>query len=144
MAPQRKQFTVNHLSILVSLTNFTTGFFECLRSEEDNIQVTIVCPGFVLTELHDRALTGAGPLERKPTHFMRASECADIIIDAAANGKRLEVMTTLYAVVFTFRKYLFSFFRGKVGYYLNTFAPAIVSAIAKKKAESSVVTKKNQ
>jgi hypothetical protein len=48
-----------------------------------------------MTELHDRALTAEGPLERTPKSFMTASKCADIILDAVANGNRLEVMTTL-------------------------------------------------
>jgi len=38
------------------------GFFDCLRAEEtrNRIKVTIVCPGYVKTQIHDRALGSDG------------------------------------------------------------------------------------
>jgi len=38
------------------------GFFDCLRAEEsrNNIRVTLVCPGYIKTNIHDRALGGDG------------------------------------------------------------------------------------
>jgi len=38
------------------------GFFDCLRAEEtrNNIHVTLVCPGYIKTPIHDRSLGSDG------------------------------------------------------------------------------------
>jgi len=97
------------------------AFFNCLRVEEPNIQFTNICPGFVLSEIHDKAVS-RGPLQREKGSFMTAEECARLIVEAAAEGRREEVMTPL----------------GKAGIYLNVFAPGLVDWMAAKKAEASV------
>jgi short-subunit dehydrogenase len=69
------------------------GFFDSLRAEvaKDGIAVTIVCPGYIRTNVTRNALTGNGtPLgEMDPTHesAMRPEECARHIVDAVANRK---------------------------------------------------------
>eukprot|EP01116_Phalansterium_solitarium_P016160 TRINITY_DN3693_c0_g1_i1.p1 TRINITY_DN3693_c0_g1~~TRINITY_DN3693_c0_g1_i1.p1 ORF type:complete len:302 (-),score=115.07 TRINITY_DN3693_c0_g1_i1:292-1197(-) len=98
------------------------AFFECLRQEEDDIQVTIVCPGFVMSQIHDRAYTGGAPLKREVGHFMSAETAANIIIDAGATGKQIEIMTA----------------SGKIGYMLYPFLPKIIQRLAKAKSERSV------
>jgi len=97
------------------------GFFNALRVEEPNIQTTIVCPGFVLSEIHDKAFA-VGKVERKKDSFMTAERCAQIIHDAAAEGRREEVMT----------------FLGKFGALAYTFIPGVVDWLGKLIAESSV------
>ena len=37
-----------------------TGFFEALRNEEPGYAVTIVCPGYVATEIDDKKIVGDG------------------------------------------------------------------------------------
>jgi short-subunit dehydrogenase len=70
------------------------GFFESLRAEEHDrgIQVTLVVPGFIRTEITAHALTGSGDRYGKvlPTlgHAMHPDECARRILDAVARRKK--------------------------------------------------------
>jgi len=69
------------------------GFFDSLRAEaaRDGIDVTIVCPGYVRTNVSRNALTGNGAAfgEMDSTHerTMRPEVCARRIIDAVAKRK---------------------------------------------------------
>jgi len=50
------------------------GFFDCLRAEEtrNRIKVTIVCPGYIKTPIHDRSLDNEGKeigSHKKTAHF---------------------------------------------------------------------------
>lgn len=71
------------------------GFFDSLRAEhhDDGIRVTIVCPGFVKTNVSMNALTGdgsaQGTMDQATGRGIEASECADAILDATA-GEREE------------------------------------------------------
>lgn len=64
------------------------GFFDSLRAEhwKDNIQVTMICPGFILTNLSVNALTGQGTPQNKmdKTHYKKRSAewCAQRIVRA--------------------------------------------------------------
>jgi len=70
------------------------GFFDSLRAEvaKDGIAVTIVCPGYVRTNVSRNALTGNGTAFGKmdSTHerAMRPEECARRIVDAVAKRKQ--------------------------------------------------------
>jgi len=70
------------------------GFFDSLRAEvaKDGILVTIVCPGYIRTNVSRNALTGNGtPLgTMDPTHehAMLPEECARRIVDAVAKRKQ--------------------------------------------------------
>jgi len=50
------------LSAYSSSKHALHGFFDCLRAEEarNNIRVTLVCPGYIKTAIHDRALGSDG------------------------------------------------------------------------------------
>jgi short-subunit dehydrogenase len=67
------------------------GFFDSLRAEvaKDGIAITIVCPGYIRTNVSRNALTGNGTAFGKmdDTHkdAMRPEECARHIVDAVAN-----------------------------------------------------------
>jgi dehydrogenase/reductase SDR family protein 7B len=73
------------------------GFFESLRAElraDENgkgIDVTIVCPGFIRTQISMNALRGDGQQNRQMDHAvtrgMRADECARQIANAIAKRK---------------------------------------------------------
>jgi short-subunit dehydrogenase len=75
------------------------GFFDSLRIELMNsgVTVTMIYPGFVATEVRERALGKDGkPLGKShinEANIMNADECARQIIDAAAKRKRELVMT---------------------------------------------------
>jgi short-subunit dehydrogenase len=70
------------------------GFFDSLRAEhwKDNILVTMVCPGFILTNLSALALTGDGTSQGKPdkTAYKKRSPewCAKKIVKAVENKKQ--------------------------------------------------------
>lgn len=100
------------------------GFFDTIRIEleDSGITVTQVFPGFVATEIRERAYgpdgrpLGAGNSPVKEREVMTAEECARQIIDAAAKRKRELIMTL----------------RGKIGARLKLIAPRLVDRIAKK------------
>ncbi|OHX11194.1 hypothetical protein BI347_15935 [Chromobacterium sphagni] len=66
------------------------GYFDCLRAEvyQDGISVTIVCPGYIDTEIGSKAYTGDGgrygKLEGVLHHGMPVQECARVILRAVA------------------------------------------------------------
>ncbi|HEU4562858.1 MAG TPA: SDR family oxidoreductase [Longimicrobium sp.] len=104
-----------------------TGFFDTIRIEleDSGITVTQVFPGFVHTEIRERAFgpdgqpLGEGNSPVQEGQVMTAEECARHIIDAAGKRKRELIMTL----------------RGKIGAKLKLIAPGLVDRIAKKAIE---------
>jgi dehydrogenase/reductase SDR family protein 7B len=70
------------------------GFFDSLRAEvaKDGIDITIVCPGYIRTNVSRNALTGDGSafaqMDRTHDRAMRPDECARQIVKAVAARKR--------------------------------------------------------
>lgn len=70
------------------------GFFEVLRAEEEKngIHVTMVCPGYIRTDISLSALRGDGGKHAKMDpgieHGMPAAECARRILQGVARGKQ--------------------------------------------------------
>jgi short-subunit dehydrogenase len=103
------------------------GFFDSIRIEleESGVTVTQVFPGFVATEIRERAFgpdgrpLGEGNSPVREREVMTAEECARQIIAAAAGRKRELIMTL----------------RGKIGARLKLVAPRLVDRIAKKAIE---------
>lgn len=103
------------------------GFFDSIRIEleDDGVTVTQVFPGFVATEIRERAFGPDGkPLGRgnspvREREVMTAEECARQIVAAAAGRKRDLVMTL----------------RGRLGAKLKLVAPGMVDRIARKAIE---------
>lgn len=98
------------------------GFFESLRIElaDDGVSVTIVCPDFVVSEIHKRALGADGkPLGENPmagAKIMTAEECARLMVDAIARRERLLVTSG----------------RGRLARWLQLIAPSRIDALAAK------------
>lgn len=96
------------------------GFFEALRIElrDDGVDVAIVAPDFVRSEIHRRALGPDGqPLGRTPLkekRIMGAEECARRIVRAMAGRRRLTITSV----------------RGRAGRWLRLVAPRLVDSIA--------------
>lgn len=69
------------------------GYFDALRAElyRDNIKVTLVCPGYVQTNVSVNALTGDGTpqksMDEKTAQGITAGECAADIIKAIEKEK---------------------------------------------------------
>lgn len=98
------------------------GFFDSLRIElkDQGVSVTMIYPGFVATDIAERALGPDGlPLRTRPVikrKVMQVEECARQIIAAAAARKREVIMTK----------------RAKLGMLLKAFAPERVDKIAER------------
>ena len=78
-----------------SATKFALhGFFEALRAEEERngIHVTLICPGYIRTEISLSALRGDGrrhaKMDSELAHGMPAEECARRILRAVARQKK--------------------------------------------------------
>jgi short-subunit dehydrogenase len=103
------------------------GFFDSIRIElaDDGVTVTQVFPGFVATEIRERAFgpdgrpLGAGNSPVREREVMTAEECARQIIAVAGARKRELVMTL----------------RAKVGAKLKLVSPALVDRIARRAIE---------
>jgi short-subunit dehydrogenase len=98
------------------------GFFDSLRIElaGSGVDVSVVAPDFVLSEIHKRAIGPDGePLGESPmvkTRIMTAEDCAARIARAIDKRERLVLMST----------------RGKLGRWLKLLAPSMIDRIAAK------------
>ena len=98
------------------------GFFDSLRIElmDTGVTVSMIYPGFVATEVRERALGKDGkPLKQShinETGIMSVEECVKQIIKTIEKRKRELVMTT----------------RGKIGLWMKLIAPKLVDKIALK------------
>jgi short-subunit dehydrogenase len=98
------------------------GFFDSLRVElaGEGVSVTVVCPDFVVSEIHKRALGADGrPLGDNPmsqSKIMSAEDCARLMIDAIARRDRMLVTSS----------------RGKFARWLKLLAPGRTDALAAK------------
>ncbi|KAL6070825.1 Short-chain dehydrogenase/reductase family protein, variant 2 [Balamuthia mandrillaris] len=95
------------------------GFFSALRMELDKrVGVTVVSPGYVETNIRQNSF---GPKEFAPdSKMMSAERCAELIVDAADQGKTKVVLTI----------------SGKLAVALRPFFPELVDSVVKKKAYS--------
>ena len=96
------------------------GFFDSLRIElaGTGVDITIVAPDFVVSEIHKRAIGPDGePLGASPmmqTKIMTAEECARRIAGAMERRPRMLLMST----------------RGKLGRWLKLLAPSVIDRMA--------------
>jgi short-subunit dehydrogenase len=96
------------------------GFYDSLRIEllGTGVGVTVVCPDFVLSEIHRRAFGPDGrPLGRSPMQeqrIMTAEQCARRIARAMQRRERLLVMSL----------------RGRLGRFVRLLAPGLIDRIA--------------
>ncbi|MBE0650412.1 MAG: SDR family oxidoreductase [Bacteroidales bacterium] len=102
------------------------GFFDTLRVElkESGVSVTMIYPGFVSSEVRQRAMGGDGkPIGKSPVkenEVMSVEKCVDLMIPAIVSRKREVVMTL----------------RGKLGMWLKLIVPGLVDRIALKAIRS--------
>lgn len=98
------------------------GFFDSLRIELDGtgVDVTMVAPDFVVSEIHKRALRGDGtPMTNTPmqeSKIMDTRTCAEFIVGGMERRQRLVIMTP----------------RGHLGRWLKLIAPKLIDNIARK------------
>jgi short-subunit dehydrogenase len=119
--------SIGVISSLVGLTGVPTrtgysaskhaihGFFHSLKLELLNqVNISIICPGFVVTEIHHNAVGSTKDVQRDLKNFMSVEECSRIIIDAVEDETFLEIMTTM----------------GKLAYFLKPFAQPLLDKVA--------------
>ncbi len=98
------------------------GFFDALRAEvyRDNIQITLICPGYIQTNISYNAVSGDGTkfgkLDNNQANGMAVETCAEKILDAVYRQKEEVYMG------------------GKevLGVYLKRFFPRLLSKIVRK------------
>jgi len=102
------------------------GFFDCLRAEvaADNIKVTILTPGYILTNISLFALTshayGLGKQSENISNGLPVDKAAKQIMKAIKKGK--------------FEAYIGRFSSERFALWLNRLAPGIITRIAPKLA----------
>jgi short-subunit dehydrogenase len=86
------------------------GLFTTLRAEllQDGVQVTIVCPGFVQTNLQQRALGGDGQVTSRPQSRVgrqtSAAAVADTIFRAVLRRRAMVVLTPVGKIAYWFSR----------------------------------------
>lgn len=96
------------------------GFFDSLRVEliGSGVDVTIVAPDFVVSEIHKRALgadgkaLGTSPIQEG--RIMSAERCAELILAAMERRQRLAILSL----------------RGRLGRFVRLVAPGLIDRIA--------------
>jgi len=96
------------------------GFFESLRIElaGSGVDVTIVAPDFVVSELHRRAIgpdgapLGASPMQE--ARIMSAQACARLVLQAMRRRQRLLITSA----------------RGRFGRWARLIVPGVVDRLA--------------
>jgi short-subunit dehydrogenase len=98
------------------------GFFDSLRVElhGTGVDVTMIAPDFVVSEIHKRATGPDGrPLGKSPmqeSRIMTAEECAALTIRAMERRRRLAILSL----------------RGRLGRFVRLVAPGLIDRIAMK------------
>ena len=101
------------------------GFFDTLRIElaDRGVSVTMVYPGYVATEVRERALgpdgEPKGESHIQESSAMTAERCAELIVRAAGLRRRELVLTP----------------KGKLGMWLKLIAPGLLDVIARRTIE---------
>ena len=91
------------------------GLFTSLRSEmrDQGVHVMVVCPGFIKTNLQERALGGDGQVTDRPQSCIgrqdTPEQAAEMIFRGAARERELLVLTAV----------------GKLGYWVSRLAPGL-------------------
>jgi short-subunit dehydrogenase len=93
------------------------GFFDALRAEvsRDGIRVTVVCPGYVRTQVSINALTADGSphgiMDAGQEKGMSPEKCADLILWAAERGRDEVVIGGFERMYVYFSRYFPDTFR---------------------------------
>lgn len=99
------------------------GFFDSLRAEvhQNNIKVTLICPGFINTNVSKNALTGSG-------------EPQGIMDVATGNGMSAELCAKrmLQAIDRNKEEVYIAGFKEKLGVYVKRFVPKLFSVLVRK------------
>lgn len=101
------------------------GFYDALRAEvhDDNIEVTIACPGYIRTDISLHALDAKGnkfnKMDENQANGISAEECANQIIKAVESNKKEVIIAAL---------------KETAGLYLKRFFPELLYKMVRKNA----------
>lgn len=101
------------------------GFYDALRAEvyNDNIEVTIACPGYILTDISLNALDAQGnkfnKMDENQANGISAEECASQIVRAVENNTKEVIIAGL---------------KETAGVYLKRFLPGLLYKMVIKNA----------
>jgi len=109
------------------------GFFESLQNEETGVTVTIVCPGYVATEIDDKKMLGDGSVESvelnvDKSKYMPADKAAKMIIQAAEKKKKKFHLTS----------------SGSLGSTMHGLFPGVVNSAVRKEMKNITETDKKK
>jgi hypothetical protein len=125
----------------------------CLRMEVPEISVTIVNPGYVISEIHQHALGSSKEAadKRNLKEYMSTEECARQILVACANREREVPVTAPHFSVFSAvralmcvggwlhaTEQLLMTWLGAIGYYLFVMLPELGDRMAIRKSEQGL------
>ncbi|OXA43036.1 dehydrogenase/reductase SDR family member 7 [Folsomia candida] len=115
------KFGVPYLTPYTPTKYALNGYFESLRNElrkMERIHVTLLCPGPVVSNIGDNAMTGTGEKFKnskfsiKPSNIMTAARCGEICLAAIANKLEESWMAPLPNLPFlylaTYQPFLFA------------------------------------
>eukprot|EP01100_Stratorugosa_tubuloviscum_P010637 TRINITY_DN4594_c0_g1_i1.p1 TRINITY_DN4594_c0_g1~~TRINITY_DN4594_c0_g1_i1.p1 ORF type:complete len:290 (+),score=100.65 TRINITY_DN4594_c0_g1_i1:44-871(+) len=109
------QISPPYLTFYCAAKHALHGFFESLRNElSPTVHVTIVCPGYVSTEISDKYIIADGsssPLQLNvdPSQQMSALQAAKLIVSAAQSRKNTYHLTSLGSIGTTIHSFFPSF-----------------------------------
>jgi len=88
-----------YLTFYAAAKHAVQGFYESLQNEENGVHYTIVCPGYVLTEIDDKKVVGDGTVQSvelnvDKSKYMPADKAAKLIIEAQEKRKKKYQLTT--------------------------------------------------
>ena len=95
------------------------GYFDSLRAElwQDNIQVTLICPGYIQTQISVNALNARGEkhnqMDKNQVQGIPVAKCADRIIQAIINNKQ-EVYIAKKEIIAVYLKRFFPYLLSKI------------------------------
>jgi dehydrogenase/reductase SDR family protein 7B len=100
------------------------GFFDCLRAEvaDDGVSVSLLCPGYIRTEVSKNALTGDG----SPTNV----EGDDIAAGYPASLAALQIVDAAYRK--TSEAYIGAPGKERLALWLKRFAPGLLERMARR------------
>lgn len=109
-------------SAYIAAKHAMTGFYEALRSEVANqgIDITLVFPGFVKTDIAKNAFTGSGGRHGQADPGQEAAMAPEVFVDKVLKGVRRRQERLLIAG------------KEKILVYLTRVSPALVSQIVRR------------
>jgi short-subunit dehydrogenase len=112
------------VSLYTAAKHAVHGFYEALINEEPGIDVTIICAGYVSTELDDKKVGPDGyvqpvELNTDKSKYMTAEKAAKMIVKATKQKKKVKYLSSLSSMAVTMQAIVPGFINSKVKQEMN-------------------------